>query len=170
MAAVPEVADEPLWAARVCFGRPAAAFVPAGADSLLGAGSADDVAAPTDDVSDVAVDVVPDDAEVAVSDDFSDAAEPADFADEDPAGDEDPPVSAHAIPAPPNSAAPTPRAMARPPTRPMEADARSARLRLVCPPSLWRLVNVSGSAAVLRVSTPAPPSGCVDRSLCEWAR
>jgi hypothetical protein len=26
------------------------------------------------------------------------------------------------------------------------------------------------SAAVLRVSIPAPPSGCVNRSLCEWAR
>jgi hypothetical protein len=139
VAAAPEVADEPLRAAPVCLGLPdAAAFVPAGADSLLGAGSADDVAAPTDDLSDDAVDVVPDeaavalfddlvvdevdaladDAEVALSDDFSDAAEPADFTDEDPAEDEDPPASAHATPTPPNSAAPTPRAMVRPPTRP----------------------------------------------------
>jgi hypothetical protein len=52
-------------------------------------------------------------------------ADPAVFADdsfaEDAAfaEDEDPPVSAHAIAAPPNSAAPTPKAMARPPTRPM---------------------------------------------------
>jgi hypothetical protein len=116
VAAVPEVADEPLRAAPLCLGLPdAAAFVPAVADPLLGADSADDVAAPVDD----AVDVVPDEAAVAVSDDFSDAAEPAVFADEDPVEDEDPPVSAHAIPAPPNSAAPTPRAMDRPPTRPM---------------------------------------------------
>jgi hypothetical protein len=140
VAAVPEVADKSLRAAPVCLGRPdTAAFVPAGAISLPGADSADDGAAPTDDLSGDAVDVVPDgaavavfdesvvdevdpladDAEVALSDDFSDAEEPADFADEDPAGDEDPPVSAHAIPAPPNSAAPTPTAMARPPTRPM---------------------------------------------------
>ena len=141
VAAASEVADEPLRAARACLGRPdAAAFVPAGADSLLGADSDADVAAPADDLSDDAVVVVPDeaeafddlvvdevdaladDAEVALSDDFSDAfsddADPAVFADEDPAEDEDPPVSAHAIPTPPNSAAPTPRAMARPPTSP----------------------------------------------------
>jgi hypothetical protein len=55
----------------------------------------------------------------AVLDDLSDDAEPIDFADEAPADDDDPPVSAHAIPAPPSSAAPTPKAMARPPTRPM---------------------------------------------------
>jgi hypothetical protein len=88
-----------------------------------------------------------------------------DFADDDPVGDEDPPVSAHAIPAPPNSAAPTPRAMARPPTRPMYADARSVRLRLAWPPPPWRLGNASYSAAVVRVSMLASPSGCVDRSL-----
>jgi hypothetical protein len=102
-----------------------------------------------------------------VSDDFSDPAEPAVFADEDPGEDEDPPVSAHAIPAPPNSAAPMPRSMARPPTRPMYADARSVRLRLARPPSLWRLANVLCSAAVPRVSIPAPPSDCFNRSFCE---
>jgi hypothetical protein len=67
-----------------------------------------------------AVDGVPDEAAVAVlDDDFWDVAEPAVFADDDPAEDGDAPESAHAIPAPPNSAAPTPKAMARPPTRPM---------------------------------------------------
>jgi hypothetical protein len=141
VAAVSEVADEALRAARVCLGRPdAAPFVPAGADPLLRADSDADVAAAADDLSDDALVVVPDepevfddlvvdevdaladDAEVALSDDFSDAfsddADPTVFADEDPAEDEDPPVSAHAMPAPPNSAAPTPRAMASPPTRP----------------------------------------------------
>jgi hypothetical protein len=82
-----------------------AAFVPAGADTLLGGGSADDVAAAADDLSDDAVDVVPDeaemfddlvvdevdaladDAEVALSDYprmLLDDADPAVFADEDP--------------------------------------------------------------------------------------
>jgi hypothetical protein len=70
-----------------------------------------------------------------VSGDFWDDAEPAVFAD-DPGEDEDP-VSAHAIPAPPNSAAPTPRAMAMPPTRPMKFDARRVRLRLPGPSSAW---------------------------------
>jgi hypothetical protein len=136
---VPEAADEPVRAAPVCLGRTdAAGFVAAGADASLSAGSADNVAEPSDGLSDGTVDVVPgevtvavfdelvddevdalaDDAAVALSDDFADAAEPADFADEDPAGDEDPPVSAPAVPAPLTSAAPTPRAMARPPTRP----------------------------------------------------
>jgi hypothetical protein len=91
-----------------------------------------------------------------------------DFADDDPAGDEDPAVSAHAIPAPPNNAAPKPRAMAMPPTRPMYADARSVRLDLARPPPPWGLGNVSYSATVVRVSMLASPSGCANRSLCKW--
>ena len=120
MAAAPEIADEPLRAALVCLGRPDAA-VDVASDETAG-GMFDELVVDE-------VDPLEDDAEVALSEDF---------AGDDPAGDEDPPVSAHANPAPPNNAAPTPRAMARPPTRPMYVDARRVRLRLGWPPPPWR--------------------------------